>query len=147
MNSGIYACGLICYRHPIVFLSRSRKIQSNSMHPLLQYYIAVGSVAWLKFIIFFCSSVKQTYFGTITNNVTKYSESSTKSSFFTISARLLVSKLPLYRNKDNNSKCMFENWAGIHNSFWCLVIHTFSKNISLKQSLLADKAKVSIWTL
>lgn len=36
-----------------------------------------------------------TYFGTMTNNVVKYSESNMKCSFLTRSAKLRVNKLPL----------------------------------------------------
>lgn len=38
---------------------------------------------------------KNTHFGTTTSRVTRYSELSTKCSFLTMSARLLVSRLPL----------------------------------------------------
>lgn len=42
---------------------------------------------------------ENTYFGTMTNNVVKYSESKMKCSFFTKSAKFLVNKLPLYKNE------------------------------------------------
>lgn len=53
------------------------------------------SLLGLFLYVLFLGKKILTYFGTTTNNVIKYSESSTKSSFFTISAKLLVSKLPL----------------------------------------------------
>ena len=40
-------------------------------------------------------SIYSTHFGTTTRIVARYSESKTKSSFFTISTRFLVNKLPL----------------------------------------------------
>lgn len=73
--------------------------------------------------------------------MTKYSESSTKSSFFTTSARLLVSKLPLQRNKDSQSKYMFKNWINLDNSFQCLTVQHFQKYILPKHPLLAEQIK------
>lgn len=43
-----------------------------------------------------------THFGTTTSRVTRYSELSTKCSFLTMSARLLVSRLPLVANISNS---------------------------------------------
>lgn len=73
--------------------------------------------------------------------MTKYSESSTKSSFFTISARLLVSKLPLQRNKDSQNNYMFKNWICLGNSFQCLIIQHSQKYILPTQLLLAEQTK------
>lgn len=42
-----------------------------------------------------CVYLGLTHFGTTTSKVMRYSESSTKSSFLTMSARLLVNRLPL----------------------------------------------------
>lgn len=72
--------------------------------------------------------------------MTKYSESSTKSSFFTISARLLVSKLPLQRNKDSQNNYMFKNLICLV-SFQCLIIQHSQKDILPTQLLLAEQTK------
>lgn len=46
-----------------------------------------------------CVTKGVTYFGTITSSVVKYSESSMKCSFLTKSARLRVSRLPLFAER------------------------------------------------
>lgn len=46
-----------------------------------------------------CVTKGVTYFGTITSSVVKYSESSMKCSFLTKSARLRVSRLPLFTER------------------------------------------------
>lgn len=66
-----------------------------------------------------------TYFGTTTSMVIRYSESSTKSSFFTISARLLVNRLPL-KIRSNQINANKTSWSGRFCTWGASLTHSSS---------------------
>lgn len=83
----------------------SHSFGSNHSHWLCAW---MAKIYWLEFR--FCDFVDEkaiTHFGTITNNVVKYSESRMKCSFFTRSAKLRVNKLPLVAKCNEIDKLKF----------------------------------------
>lgn len=83
-----------------------------------------------------------THFGTTTSRVTRYSELSTKSSFLTMSARLLVSRLPLVVS---SSVSIIKMWLYWLFSTICLSLCPPAWEINLKVSRCKHASALSSW--
>lgn len=74
-----------------------------------------------------CVYLGLTHFGTTTSKVMRYSESSTKSSFLTMSARLLVNRLPLLAHNSITTTQTHMRVLLLIKAFWSQSIQTRSR--------------------